>query len=246
MEIRGIVEQLPKREEVALVLPTPATMLDLAIRQNLDADKLEKIMGLFERWEANEARKQFETAMTNFKAERFVIPKDKENKQYGSWYTSIEKMVEVVTPFLSAHKLFATWAVDQTSGIKVTCTLEGFGHSKYCSVTFPPDTSGKKNSLQEIKSAITYGKICTYESVCGLASEAGNLSDDGNAAGGKVDNLSERLEWIANARSNEELRRLYEQSYNFAEDLGDVRAMNAIIEAKNKKYKELNPKVRGA
>lgn len=219
---------------------SPASMLDLAIRQNLDADKLDKIMGLFERWEANEARKKFEAAMAGFKAEHFVIPKDKENKQYNSWYTSIEKMVEVVTPFLAKHKLFATWAVDQTSGIKVTCTLEGFGNSKSCSVTFPPDTSGKKNSLQEIKSAITYGKICTFESVCGLASEAGNLSDDGNGAGkGRMDDIGERLDWIANCSSMGELHKIFYGAVKVAKEADDYEAIKRLTAAKDAKKKEL-------
>ena len=234
--------ELPGTESLIRRAPDPLEILQAAIEKNLSPDTLKQLMELQERWEANEARKQFENAMTNFKAETFVIPKDKENKQYNSWYTSLEKMVEVVTPFLAKHKLFATWSIDQTAGIRVSCTLEGFGHSKKCSVIFPPDASGKKNSLQEIKSAITYGKISTFEAVCGLASEAGNLSDDGNAAGKKsmtadeVDRLQEWVDSITGSASFEELEHHFREAYKANTN---QTARDAIIYAKNKRKAEL-------
>ena len=46
----------------------------------------------------------------------------------------------------------------------------------------PPDTSGSKNTLQQIKSTITYLEVSTYQAVTGVVAEDSNLDDDGNAA----------------------------------------------------------------
>jgi hypothetical protein len=225
----------------------PMELLHIAIQNNSAIDVIERLAALQEKALDREAELQFIDAMIEFKAENFVIPKDKENKQYNSWYTSLEKMVAVVTPFLSRHKLFATWTLDQANGVKVTCTLEGFGHSKACTVTFPPDVSGKKNSLQEIKSAITYGKICTFESVCGLASEAGNLSDDGNSVGRQATpkptmdaaDKKERLEFFPKCSTVKELHDHWFSSYGEAKKIGDKQAMEEFNAAKDARKSSL-------
>jgi hypothetical protein len=48
---------------------TPMTMLQLAVQQGADMDKLQKLMDLQERWERNEARKAFNRAFSEFKSE---------------------------------------------------------------------------------------------------------------------------------------------------------------------------------
>ena len=45
----------------------PSTMIELAISQGSDLEKLEKLLELQERWEKNEARKEFHRAMAAFK-----------------------------------------------------------------------------------------------------------------------------------------------------------------------------------
>src|SRR5579871_4612901 len=80
---------------------TPMGILQMAISQGADIDKLEKLMGMQERWEANAARKAFVQAMSDFKREAIVIIRDKDNKQYNSKYASIGNIVNTVTPFLS-------------------------------------------------------------------------------------------------------------------------------------------------
>ena len=49
------------------VLPTPADLLRIAVSQNADLDRLAQLMDLHERWEKNQARKAFVTAINAFK-----------------------------------------------------------------------------------------------------------------------------------------------------------------------------------
>lgn len=226
-----------KHPSSALVRHTPADFLRTAIERNVNPDLLVKFQDMYERWEANEARKQFVEAMSAFKAHAIQVVKDKTNPQYGSKYVSLGNLVASVTPFLSQHGLSCSWEIDQTAGIKVSCKIRHIaGHSESVSMIVPPDDSGKKNPIQQIKSAITYAKACTFESICGLASTDANLEDDGNQASNGE--LAEKLEWIANAKDPAELMKLFKQAYEQFED--NPNAIKAIVAAKNKRKGELS------
>ena len=227
---------------------TPMTMLQIAVSQNADLDKISKLMDLQERWEKNEARKAFVAAMAAFKQSSIRIIKDKENKQYSTnghkaMYVSLGSMVNTVTPFLSDHGLSARWDIDQSNGIRVSCIItHSMGHSESVSMVFPPDKSGAKNPLQEIKSAVTYAKACTFESICGLASTDANSDDDGNGAGKRVNDQAyvAHMDNIENSNDESELKRCFGAAYKEAEAIGDKSAMNKYIEAKDARKKAIN------
>lgn len=184
-----VAESSRARRELPAVQPpaqaTPMTMLAMAVQQGADLAKLEKLMELQRQWEANEARKAFTDAMAAFKADPPAVYKDKQNKQYdNAGYTSIGQWMNTVNPHLSKHGLSASWDLDQSAGIRVTCKLtHKLGHSESVSMAGPADASGQKNPLQQIKSTVTYLKISTFELITGLASLNANQDDDGNGAG---------------------------------------------------------------
>jgi hypothetical protein len=214
-------------------------MLQLLVKQGADADKLKQFMDLVDRHEAKLAKQAFTEAMSDFKAHSIVVAKDKDNGQYKSKYVSLGQLVNTVTPYLSQHGLSVRWDIDQTSGIKVTCIITHVvGHSESVAMVCPPDKSGAKNPIQEIKSAITYAKACTFESICGLASTDANLDDDGNS-GGSID-LTEELEWIANAKDIPELQKLFANAYVKAQKAKDKAAMQSVMNAKNRRKAELS------
>jgi len=166
------------------VLPivSPDNLLALAIEKGADLDQLEKLMDMKERWEKGEARKAYFLAVSDFKAAPIVITKDKVNKQYASRYTSKGNLVNTVNVVLSKFELNARWDVSQQDDeITVTCILShAQGHSEQVSLSGPPDDSGSKNSLQQIKSTKTYLEIATYEAVIGVASTDDPGDTDGN------------------------------------------------------------------
>lgn len=216
----------------AAVIRTPADsspmgLLALALKQGAPLETLEKFMDLSDRFEKAEARKAFVSAMAGFKSENVVISKDKANLQYASKYVSLGHLVSTVTPFLSKWGLSVRWEIEQAAQIRVSCVVtHEMGHSETVSFSAPPDKSGAKNGIQEIKSSITYGKAVTFESICGLASTDANLDDDGNGAGPKKGNardrdekvlteseLEEHLKAIRAAGTLEGLRKVYGEAY---------------------------------
>lgn len=151
-------------------------------------EQLDKLLDLQFKWEAEQARKAFHTAMAAFKESPLVITKDKENKQYNSMYTTLGNLVNTASEAMAPFGLSADWNIEQNEKlIKVTCVLShAAGFSKSVTLEAAPDTSGQKNSIQQIKSTVTYLRGATFEAVTGLASQerAGiNRDDDGNGAG---------------------------------------------------------------
>jgi len=163
---------------------TPENMLMVAVQRGASIEELEKLIGLKERLEASEAENAYHVALAAFKKNPPEVIKDKENDQYGSMYVSLPNLVNTLSAALSKHKLDARWEFSQeNSDISVTCILTHVkGHSEKATLIAPPDTSGAKNTIQQIKSTTTYLKATTLEAVTGTASIDANTNDDGNSA----------------------------------------------------------------
>lgn len=160
-------------------------LIESGFNSNADLERMERLFELKKAHEENEARKAYHSAMADFKKETIVLTKDKKNTQYDSMYTTIGNLINTVVPILGAHGLSHKWDISQSDNgmITVTCiATHSLGHSDSVPMVSPPDTSGKKNPIQQIKSTVTYLKAATFESLFGLASTDANVNDDGNGS----------------------------------------------------------------
>lgn len=170
---------------------TPMGMLDRAVQGGASIEVLEKLMALQERWEGNSARKAFDAAIADAKAEIPVIQKKQhvhfESKKQGSATTdyhheSLADIAEVVAPILGKHGLsyrFRTMS-PPNEPVTVTCIISHRdGHSEENTLSAGKDESGNKNSIQAVGSTITYLQRYTLKAALGLA--AGH-DDDGNGS----------------------------------------------------------------
>lgn len=161
-------------------------MAQMAMSQGKIAE-MKELLAMKREWDAEEARKLFIAAMAKFKAKGLVVGKDKENKQYGSMYTTLGNLVNTASELMAEFGLSVDWEPDNSKQgqIGITCTLSHeAGHKKSVTLHAEPDKSGAKNPIQQMKSAATYLRGLTFEMVTGIATHdsAGvNLSDDGNA-----------------------------------------------------------------
>ena len=237
MEQQGLLIQ-----ERELPAATPMELLRIAMSQNADIDKLAKLLELQERWEKNEAKKAFVRALSEFKANPPEITKNRHVK-FGSTefdHATLDHVTDQIGAALSAHGLSHTWSMRQeNNAIYVTCTLtHKDGHSESVTLSASADTSGSKNAIQAIGSTVTYLQRYTLLAATGLA--ARNSDDDGAQGGGesKMEDLSEKLDWIASA-SAEELFRIWKKAYDEADAVGDKDAMRQLTAARDKRRKEL-------
>lgn len=176
------------KTEIAPAGNSPAEMIRLAVSGGADLSKLEQLLTIQERWEANEAKKAYNRAISEFKANPPKIEKDKTVSFSGTSYrhASLANALEKITAELSKHGLSATWRTSQNGQISVTCRIAHvFGHYEETTLSADADKSGAKNSIQALGSTVTYLERYTLFAALGLA--AHDQDDDGRAACQTID-----------------------------------------------------------
>lgn len=179
-----IIEVQP--HQVVAQSATPADLLQMAVQQGADIDKLEKLMALQERWEASQARKAYDAAFAAFKSEGVKIIKGQRvmaGPLQGGRYAGLNDVVKAVTEALSRHGLSSSWKLtkDEKDWLEVTCFLRHVGgHEESVSMGGPPDAGGAKNPLQARASTKTYLERYTLKAILGLSEDGDDT--DGNAA----------------------------------------------------------------
>jgi hypothetical protein len=162
---------------------TPMDMLGHAVERGADLDMIEKLMGLQERWEKNQARKSFDEAIAAAKKEIPVIVRNATGHN-SKRYADFAAIAKTVDPILGQHGLSYRFRTVQTEkAITVTCVLFGHGHSEETSLSGPADASGSKNAIQAIGSTLTYLQRYSLVQMLGLAAAD---DDDGKASHGGV------------------------------------------------------------
>lgn len=220
---------------------TPLAMLDNAIARGADPTTMERLMGLYERWEAGQARKAFDAAIAAAKAEMAPVVKNKAGHN-GKRYASFDAIARAIDPILSRHGLSYRFRTTQTDRIAVTCVLSHRdGHSEETTLAGPPDASGSKNAIQAIGSTLSY--LCRY-SLTQAVGLAITEDDDGKAAGGdgviSDEQAAEIRGLLTETRSNlDQFLKLFN-----AESVPDLRASQyadakgALLRKKEKQRRE--------
>jgi hypothetical protein len=173
-------------------LTTPVDLLRFALQSGADLDRLERLMKMQLEWEANEAKKSFRRAMALFKAECPPIFKRKQvgyNTREGDFvgykHAELSDVTDVVGPHMARHGLTYDWDIHQDPGkITVDCIVTHIdGHSKKVSMEGPPDSSGKKNIMQQAGSTVTYLERYSLLACLGMSTK----QEDDDGAGGADD-----------------------------------------------------------
>lgn len=218
-QVSEVVDITPKNQPAALVVMSPGQLVSQLMQQggSMDLSAMERLMGLQERWDANEAKKAYHQAMAAFKQNPPTIYKDRHvdfTTQKGRTaydHASIGNVVKQIVASLAEHDLSHSWTTEQREGgqVAVTCTItHKLGHSESVTLQAGRDESGGKNSIQALGSAITYLQRYTLLAITGLAVEDGS-DDDGQGADGSAMDAATRLElWTLRARAAKTLDEL--------------------------------------
>ncbi|OKP30178.1 ERF family protein [Serratia fonticola] len=166
----GLVE----REVVPAVVNAPMRLIEMAVSQNADIDKLERLLDLQTKWDAEKARKSYLEAMSAFQADLPTIKKLK-SADFGQGkakykYASLDDIAEQIRPFLQRNGLSYRFEQSMSNGIiNVKCIASHKdGHSECCEMVAAPDASGGKNSIQQSASAVTYLRRYTLTGALGI------------------------------------------------------------------------------
>lgn len=210
---------------------TPMDMVGRAVASGASIEVVEKLMALHERWEANQARKAFDEAMSAAKAEIPVIIKNRQvgfdSKKAGAARTDYRHedmgaIARTIDPILSKHGLSYRFRTSSQPNepISVTCIVSHrLGHSEENSLMAGRDDSGNKNSIQQIGSTITYLQRYTLKAALGLASAS---DDDGKSA-----DASQALPTITDEQVKE-LLALIERSKSTSDKFCEVAKIESV------------------
>jgi len=174
---------IAKTENVRDIQPatTPMQLLQAAVANNVDAAQLEKLMDLQERYEANQARRAFAAAMSEFQAHCPTILKSRKADRYS--YAPLDEILRTIRPHLDSAGLSVVFNT-KTEGGEITafCTVQHRdGHSVISQFSAPVDPAMKVNDTQKAGSANSYAK---RYALCNALNLVGSeFDDDGFSAG---------------------------------------------------------------
>ena len=183
-------------------------MIERASRDpSVDIDKFERLVAMNERIEARAAQIAFAQALALAKAEIQPVVKDGKGHNDAKFAT-MAAIAKAIDPIVSKHGFSYRYRTSQTDRIFVTCVLSHCGgHSEETTLASAADTSGGKNSIQAIGSALTYLERYTLIAALGLATT--EADDDGKAAGASAqitdDQVTQIMTELAETSSNLEL-----------------------------------------
>lgn len=175
-------------EALPPVIVTPFEMLNNAIAKGATPETLTQLMALHERWEANNARKAFDNAMADAKAEIPVIQKNREvdftsaKGRTNYRHEDLAEIARTVNPILAKHGLSYRYKTSSAPSepVTVTCIVSHRdGYSEETTLSAGRDDSGNKNSIQAVGSTLTYLQRMTLKAALGIAASD---DDDGKSA----------------------------------------------------------------
>lgn len=168
---------------------SPSEIMALALQRGADLNQLKGLMELQERWEANQARKAFDAAISLAKAEikpvlknREVDFTNKEGKRTNYKHEDFAQIAREVDPILGQHGLSYRHRSKQDGNrLTIVCRVaHEAGHFEETELTADNDQSGNKNSIQGIGSTATYLQRYTLKIALGIAA---SVDDDGRTGG---------------------------------------------------------------
>jgi len=172
--------------EPRAVAQTPMDLLNSAVMSG-NIELAEKLMGLQERWEANQARKAFDAAVSAAKAELKPVLRNRQGHNQKR-YADFAAIASSVDPVISRFGLSYRFRSEQGDRISVTCILSHKdGHYEQTTLSGPADTTGNKNAIQAIGSTLTYLQRYSLVQMLGIAAS----DDDDGAAGNAGERITE-------------------------------------------------------
>ncbi len=177
----------------------------VATDPNASIDKLERMMQMKERLDAEAARRQFNDAFAACQAKIPTVLRNRRNTQTNSNYADLAAVEAQTMPVITSHgfsmRFFPTKSeMDGHYGVDCVVSHRG-GHSETHHADIPADATGAKGTVNKTRthafgSTMSYGRRYLHCMIWNIAT----ADNDGNAAGARksitADQFLELRGWI--------------------------------------------------
>lgn len=200
--------------EVVQKAKTPSELIEFALRNKGNLKELETLLGLQERYEANEARKMFAASFANAQRDIEAVIKTKTNRQTSSMYADLGDVIETAKPAYTKEGFSVIFYEGDTvkpEHIRIFVdVLHSAGHKETYHLDIPMDGKGLQGNANMTKihamaSSIAYGRRYLMCMIWNIPT----ADDDGNAAAAKacinewqigdLRDLLKKKEWMSEA-----------------------------------------------
>lgn len=155
-----------------------------------DIDKMERLLQMQERMQANQAQAAFNAAMSQCQAEMGPISADAYNPQTKSRYASFAQLDKALRPIYTRHGFALSYGTEPaaTGMVGVVCFVSHeAGHTREYRAAVPSDGLGIKGNqmmtaTHAFGSGASYGQRYLVKLIFNVA--VGDSDDDGQKAGG--------------------------------------------------------------
>lgn len=185
--------QLVPQSETASVLH----MIERAARDpSVDITKLEKLLDWRKTTLAEEAEREFNSAMATIQGKMRAVAADANNPQTKSKYASYFALDKAIRQIYSSEGIglsFNTEDSPKEDHVRVVCFVTRGSHTRKYHIDMPADGKGAKGGdvmtkTHAVGSAMTYGQRYLLKMIFNIA--IGD-DDDGNAAGRDIPRISQ-------------------------------------------------------
>ncbi|WP_405648724.1 ERF family protein [Pseudomonas sp. Ld6] len=184
-ETRQVASPAATNESTAMLTMIQRAATDPAF----DADKMQKMMEMYERHTDRTAAAAFNAAMVRAQAEIGPVFRDKFNAQTNSAYAALESIDRKISPVYTLHGFslsFGTGDSPLVSHIRTVCDcMHEAGHTKTYHVDLPIDSAGIKGSVNKTgvhAAGSTFSYARRYLTMMIFNVVLTNEDDDGNGA----------------------------------------------------------------
>ncbi|AXF52851.1 MAG: ERF superfamily protein [Podoviridae sp. ctdb7] len=260
MSNTALAEQRESRHVAAPAATTEATaMLTMVQRAAtdpaFDADKMQKMMEMYERHTDRAASAAFNAAMVRAQSEIGPVFRDKHNAQTNSSYAALESIDRKIAPTYTLHGFSLSFGTDDSplaGHIRTVCDcMHEAGHTKRYHVDLPIDSTGIKGSVNKTgvhANGSTYSYARRYLTMMIFNVVLTNEDNDGNVDEGPAPGelLNKWLPLAHAASTPDELTKIWQEGVLEMKDAKDSAGYEALKVAVTARGKALQSTAEGA
>jgi hypothetical protein len=170
------IEPMPQGESFGV-------MVQRAIDKGVPVETMERLLAMYEKLQARQAKADFDRALASFQAECPTIQKtkkvmNKDGRSVRYQYAPLEVIVQQVKALLQKHGFSYTVDAEVEPGlVRATCkATHQAGHSQTSTFSVPIDKDAYMNPAQQCASALTFAKRYAFCNAFGILT--GDEDDD--------------------------------------------------------------------